>query len=371
MSKSISLGRLAGIQIRLHPSWFLILALVVWSLVAHWSMGGKVVGSAQRIGLAILAAILFFASLLGHELAHSFIALRRGITVEGITMFFFGGIAQLENEPSRPIDELAIALAGPGASLGIAALFGLLWQLGGRANPSLTIRALTWLASANLSLALFNMLPGFPLDGGRVLRAILWQTAGDLYEATKIAAAIGQGIAWGLIFAGVWLSSAGNPGTGLWLIFIGFFLSSASRSELRRNWVRSLLAPFKVADLMSSDLLLVPAGARLGDIRDQIGRDSRRAVLVVEGDEPIGMLGPTRMRALINRRQQTRTLKDWMVALEKLESIPAEEPLARAWERMQSTGSGELIVMDRGSVLGVLRLEHIATRLRLLAQLGA
>ena len=227
MKASVRLGRIWNIPIGLSTSWFFIFALVTWSLatgVFPATIPGLDAGVYWLLGL--VTSVLFFSSVLAHELGHAFFALRNSVPVRAITLFFFGGVAEITREPKNAGAEFRIAIAGPLVSLMLAALFGGLTVLG-QGLPIVEGPAL-WLARINLMLALFNMIPGFPLDGGRVLRAIVWHFSGDEFRATKLATGAGQLVAFGFIGVGIFNALTGDFANGLWFAFIGLFLNSAA-----------------------------------------------------------------------------------------------------------------------------------------------
>jgi Zn-dependent protease len=203
--------------------------------------------------MGAVTALLFFGSVVAHELAHSLVSQAHGIPVRDITLFIFGGVAQISEEPKRARDEFLMALAGPATSLVIAALFGLLWLVS--LPISLQLHALArWLAWINVSLALFNLIPGFPLDGGRVFRAIVWGVTGNLRRATQIATGLGRVVANGFIFWGIWQIFDGNWADGLWIAFIGWFLENAATASYRRVALQEMLASHTAREVMMTDL---------------------------------------------------------------------------------------------------------------------
>src|SRR3990172_7077739 len=231
MEASFKLGSVWGIPIGLHTSWFLIFILLTWSLMSgYFPEEYPQLSSVINFIMALITSSLFFGSVLAHELGHSFVALRNQIPVRGITLFIFGGVAQIGQEPRSPGAEFHIAIAGPIVSLGLAALFGGLWLLDQQV-PILAAPS-TWLARINFILAAFNMVPGFPLDGGRVFRAIVWKFTGDFRRATQVAATVGQFIAFAFIAFGMFTVLQGNFFNGLWLVFLGWFLEKPAGSRL-------------------------------------------------------------------------------------------------------------------------------------------
>jgi Zn-dependent protease len=229
-------GRIAGIELRVHPSWFVILLLVVW-ILAHTALPADYpdMHAPLRLGLAAGIALAFFASLLAHELAHSMVALARGIPVHSITFFLFGGMAQTSRDSRSPREEFLIAAAGPTMSLALALAFLSIWWLGaGTDRIPVLVGAAGYVGALNLVLAVFNMLPGFPMDGGRILRAAIWAASGDVTRATLWASRVGQWMALILVAYGVWRVSRGDRVGGTWLALIGLFIGISARSSYQQ-----------------------------------------------------------------------------------------------------------------------------------------
>jgi Zn-dependent protease len=254
MKASIRIGSILGIPVGLHWSWFLIFALFTWSLA--WGFFPSAYPTLTPITYWLLGAVtsvLLFGSVLLHELGHSIIALRNKISVRRITLFIFGGVAQIAQEPRAPGVEVRIAIAGPLTSLALAILFGSVWWFGQDsaylAAPSL------WLARINLTLALFNMIPGFPLDGGRVLRAMVWKFSGNLSRATRIASFSGQAFAFGFMGLGLWTTLGGNVSNGLWLVFIGWFLQNAAASSYAQTTTQESMRGITADQIMSREFV--------------------------------------------------------------------------------------------------------------------
>ncbi len=255
MGKTFNLGKLFGIQFRLHFTWFAIFILVIVSLVypnyAQWSYW--VIG--------IVASLLLFASVVAHELAHSLVGRANGIPIESITLFIFGGIAQMTKEATRPGAELKMAVAGPICSLVIGGLFGLLWLF----IPEVTepiASTILWLAVINGVLAAFNLIPGFPLDGGRVFRSLLWRFTGDYSRSTRIATRVGQGVGYSFILGGILIISLHPFGLtwfdGIWIAFIGGFLGSAASASYRQIRWQEALHGFTASEVTPPDSPTVP-----------------------------------------------------------------------------------------------------------------
>lgn len=231
------LGRIMGIEIRVHSSWAIIAALVLWSL-ASAALPADFADLSAPVRLAMAAAItaLFFVSLLAHELAHSIVAVVRGIPVRRITFFLFGGMAETTKDSRSPGEEFLIAIAGPLCSFLLAALFFWVWLGGGQAGwPRPVTGAAAYTAVLNLILGIFNLLPGYPMDGGRVLRAAIWKATGSVHRATRWASRVGEWMAWGVILFGAWDALTGDLMGGVWLVLIGFFIRNAARMGYRQH----------------------------------------------------------------------------------------------------------------------------------------
>ncbi len=230
MGASLRLGRIFGIPVEVNISWVLVFLLLTYLLAdqfddtrLHWP-------AAQRWLVAMVTVVLFFLSVLAHELSHSVMALSKGIPVRGITLFIFGGVSRLDREPQRPITEFLVALVGPLLSIVLAVIFGAVWFLLGRGDSSLEV-VLLLLAWTNLSLGVFNLVPGYPLDGGRLLRAGIWGITGNHRKATQIAAGMGQGVGIAMVVGGVSLALFMEPVDGVWLGIVGMFLFSMARGS--------------------------------------------------------------------------------------------------------------------------------------------
>jgi Zn-dependent protease len=286
----ISLGKILNIPIGLDYSWFLIFGLITWSLAAsyfptefpNWPV-------AEYWIVGAVTSILFFVSVLLHELGHSVIALRYKVPVRSITLFIFGGIAQIASEPPSAMAEFWIAIAGPLTSFALAGLFTGLQLVATGLAPILALAK--YLAYINGVLGLFNLIPGFPLDGGRVFRAIVWGISHNFQRATRIAATLGRGIAFIFIAWGVWQIVAGNLANGLWIAFIGWFLESAANAQMSQQHLHALLEGHTVAQAMSRNYAIIPAELSLQTLADEhILGTGQRLFVVEQVDQPVGLL---------------------------------------------------------------------------------
>ena len=276
MEAQIKLGRIFGVNLGLHYSWLLIALLIVLSLAGHFHSTNAQWGSVAIWILAIATSLLFFASVVAHELSHAAVAKSRGLPVRSITLFALGGVAQIEREAADPKTEFWMGIVGPitSAVIGVVCL-ALAWTLGWSpgATPGTPVLAMAvWLGYINITLAIFNMIPGFPLDGGRVLRAIIWWNTKDAGRSTRIAARIGQVVAFGFILSGFFRFFTGAGLGGLWLAFIGWFLLVAARESYARTIVAEELRGIRVGDVMTRDCPTIDSRSNLQTFAGRVGQ---------------------------------------------------------------------------------------------------
>lgn len=357
---ALRIGRVLGIDLRLDTSWFVIFILISWSLASNTFPLGHPGWAAGRYWLLALAtSLLFFASVVAHELGHSVVAQATGVPVRDITLFLFGGVATLGREPRRPRDELLIALAGPAVSLALAAGFGALWRLGGTVGAPLHALA-GWLAMVNLSLALFNLLPGFPLDGGRVFRALVWGLTGDLRRATRIAASLGRIVAFGFIAWGVWQIFAGNWGGGLWIAFIGWFLNNAAAGTYQQTVLEELLAGHTAREVMQTDCPRVQRRLTLDVLVDQIILPSgRRCFPVAEDGQLVGLVTLHQVQEVPRDRWPTTRVEEVMIGRPDLLTVRVDDELATVFERMATEGLNQFPVLEGDRLAGMVTRESL------------
>jgi Zn-dependent protease/predicted transcriptional regulator len=362
---SIKLGRILGIPIRIHTSWFLIAILLTWSLggsyfpraypgwsaAAYWSIGA-------------ITAVFLFVSVLLHELGHSVLALRAKVPVKSITLFFFGGVAQIDRELPTAGAEFRIAIAGPLTSL---ILSGLLRMMGQVAGDNTTLAAvLGYQARINLTLALFNMIPGFPLDGGRVLRALLWSLGGSLRNATLWASRLGRGIAFLFIALGVGqFFLAGNP-DGLWYAFIGWFLSNAARFSYRQVVLQDSLSGVKARNVMAQKCLTVPADLRVANlVQDYILDAGYDCFFVTHDGHFAGLITLDSIRAAGRDLQRGLTARQVMTPVDSGFRADPDEDILDLLQKMNAAHVNQVPVMQNGNLLGVITRENLWQYIRL------
>src|ERR671912_1175388 len=284
-------ARIAGVEVRVDSSWVVIALLITYSMYLRGSVLYPELSGGGAVALGILATVLFFGSVLVHELAHALVAQARGIRVQDITLFLFGGATRAKVDSRGPADEFLIALVGPLTSALLAGLFGIVAVLGRDALSTPLAGTLGYLAWTNLLLAAFNLVPGFPLDGGRLLRSAIWKTTGSLARATRIASVSGQGVGWLLVAAGVAWLLAGDLAGGIWFAFIGWVLGQAARSSYQELQLRDMLRGVEAEDVMAADLGRIPPELSLQDaVDDYFMRYDHGAFPVEEQGRTIGLL---------------------------------------------------------------------------------
>ncbi len=367
---SIPLGRVLGIPVGLDYSWFLIFALLTWSLAAsYFPSEFKGWPVAEYWIIAAVTAVLFFASVLLHELGHSVLAIRYKIPVRSITLFLFGGIAQIASEPPNATAEFWIAIAGPLVSFALAGLFGIAQILSTGAAPLLAVAK--YLAYINGLLGLFNLIPGFPLDGGRVFRALVWGATHDFQRATRIAATVGRGIAFLFILVGAWQIFTGNIINGLWTAFIGWFLESAANSQLSLQHLHNLLEGHTVAQAMSRNYALIPGDLLLQQLADEhILGTGRRFFIVEEVGQPVGLLTMANLNKIPRTEWAGTTAAQAMTPVDQFHLLKSDSGLAEALEEMNLEGINQLPVVTGGQVQGILTQEGVMNFLRNLQEMN-
>lgn len=370
MEASVKLGRIWGIPIGLHSSWFLIFGLLTWSLgTGYFPAEYPSLGIGVNILLGVITSGLFFASVLAHELGHSFVALRNQIPVKGITLFIFGGVAQITKEPQSPGVEFRIAIAGPLVSLALGLMFGGLWLLD-QAVPIMAAPSV-YLMRINLILAFFNLIPGFPLDGGRVLRAIVWWWTKDFRKATRIASFSGQVVAFGFIGVGVFTILRGEFLNGLWLAFIGWFLQNAAASSYAQTNMQHLLRGIKVGQVMAKECVRVPRLMPINQlVEENVLHRGQRCFFVADDDVLEGMLTLHDITEIPRQKWRFLTTSQAMIPRNRLISVSPEDELLSVIQKMDTDNVAQVPVLDNNMLVGVLNREHVVHYLRTRAELG-
>jgi Zn-dependent protease/CBS domain-containing protein len=364
MQGSFKIGTLAGIDIRVHYTWLFALFLIAWSLaLGYFPMSDQGLGAATYWVLGIAAALLLFASVLVHELGHSVVAGARGLRVENITLFIFGGVSSIASEASTARDEFLIAVVGPLMSLLLAGLF---WVVGQAVPSASAVGALAnYLAQANLLLGLFNIVPGFPLDGGRVLRSIVWAVTGDMPRATRIASYVGQGVAFVLIGWGVVNVLSGNLFGGLWIAFIGWFLNNGAEGSRQQLTVRSALDGVPVTSVMDPTPEAIPLTLSVRDfVLEHALRRGQRALPVVEDGRLAGIVSITDAKHLGQEAWATTPVSAVMTRM-PLKTLAPEADLTAALELMVANGIHQIPIETNGVLVGMLSRSDVMRHLQL------
>jgi Zn-dependent protease len=370
MKGSLSLGTILGIPIRLHLSWFLIAALITWSLAAgYFPQTNPGWSDVTYLIVGVVASLLFFVSVLLHELGHSVLALREKVPVKSITLFIFGGVAQIGREPPTAGAEFRIAIAGPLTSLGLAGVFGGLGAALG--DNAVAAAPLAYLARINLLLAAFNMIPGFPLDGGRVLRALLWSLGGSLPNATRWAARTGQAVAFLFILVGIAQFFLGGLGNGLWLAFIGLYLNSAAQSSYQQVALQQRLAGVKARNVALEQCRDVPTDLPLQQlVEDHVLTEGQRCFFVTESDDPQGLVTLEDIRAIALEKRDQLTVGQIMTPVSGIEAADLDEEVWNLLQKMAEDDVNQVAVADNGHLLGLITRENLWNHIRLRSELA-
>jgi Zn-dependent protease/predicted transcriptional regulator len=362
-SRGVRIGKLYGIPIYLHTSWFIIFALIAFSLENEYASANQAWSVRQDWGLGLLTALLFFGSVIFHEMSHSVVARHYRIPVASITLFFFGGVAQISRDPERAFQEFNIAAAGPASSLLLAAAF----YGGSLAAPTGSMAAMLtwWLAEINLTLAIFNLVPGFPLDGGRILRSIVWGVTKNYSKASRLAARTGQVIAACMIGLGVWeavrayRSPGGDVTNGIWLALIGWFLLTAAKQSYAQAETRTALEGLLVSDIMTSEPPTVGREISLEDYAREVNHSKRGSHLVVAHGQLVGMISSDALGRVPQDEWGSTSVQAAMTPRDKLLWTEPGEPALKLLDRMRSVGMQQMPVIADGSVVGMVTRESI------------
>jgi Zn-dependent protease/predicted transcriptional regulator len=374
MKPSITLGRLFGIDIGLHYSWLIIALLITLSLVGHFGATDPSWSRAIVWTSAAVTAALFFASIVLHELSHALVARARGVSVRSITLFALGGVATMESPSPDAKTEFWVAAAGPMASVAIglgcyALAASLGWSPSADVSPSTAV--LGWLGYINISLAVFNLIPGFPLDGGRILRAILWGRSGDADRATMTAARVGQAVAFGFILLGVMQFFGGAGFGGLWIAFIGWFLLQAAQASYAEVAAVADLRGVRVRDIMSPDCTMVAGHMRVQTlVDDHLLRTGQRCFVVGGPGGVVGLITSHEIKAVARDLWTSTPLSDVMRPIGQLRTIQPDTPAIDALRLMGREDVNQLPVMSEGTFKGMVGRRHILQLLQARAELN-
>jgi Zn-dependent protease len=359
MNSSVKLGRLYSVPVGLHWSWFLIFILLSWSLAnGIFAIQFPNQQPSLHWGLGVITALLLFASVLAHEFGHAVISIRNRIPVQQITLFIFGGVAQISREPQSPGVEFRIAIAGPLVSLFLALTFGVTaWVADSVPVLSSVAR---WLAEINLSLVLFNMIPSFPLDGGRVLRSAIWAWNHNYKKATRAATLIGQGISYVFIVAGIFFISRGALSNGIWLAFIGWFLHNTAVASRRYAEEHGLLADVRAHQVMDRRIAEIPADLTVCDlVTGKVMLGGKRSFIVTGERHPLGMVTMQEIYALPRKQWEYTPVRNVMVPWERLVQVSPTSALSSVLQTMVSANVRKVPVVYDNRVEGILSQDQI------------
>ena len=364
LSGNISLGRIGGVEVRINWSWLVIFALIVWTLSdGVFPSTNPGLSGNTHLAMAIVAALLFVVSILLHELGHAWEARREGLEVDGITLWLFGGVSQFKGGFPSAGAEFRIAIAGPLVSLVLGVVFVLIAIAG---LPSAVDGVAAWLGYINLALLVFNLIPALPLDGGRVLRAALWQSKGDLAWATRVGTDIGR--VFGYLFIGLGLAMFIFQGSfsGAWLAFIGWFLLQAATAEARYIATEAALHGLRVRDLMVRDPVTVDGDLTVGQFMDEVARSRRFTTYpVVDGGRPIGLLAFGSVAALPRSEWDSRRVREAMLPLDRVPQLTEDETAIDALTALSSPASNRGLVVENGHLAWLLSITDLTRALEL------
>jgi Zn-dependent protease len=367
------IGKILGIPIYLHSTWVIIFAAITYSLATQFEQQNPGWTPAQQWSVGVFTSILFFASLLFHELAHSVVAQHYKIRVLSITLFIFGGVASIERDPSKAIQEFNIAIAGPVASGLLCLLFLGLTKIF-PSNAVVSSSAL-WLGTMNGWLAVFNLLPGFPLDGGRIFRAIVWGATKNFARATRIAGSTGRLIAYAMILLGGFGVFKGVVVLGLWSVFVGFFLLNAAQETVAQAAIRETLSGLRAADVMSNEVPTVGRAISLEDYGAEVLRTGRRCHLVITDDRLVGMMNVHTLNSVPRDEWAHNSVQAVMIPRERILWATPDEPLLGLLERLLSADINQMPIVsgsDDGAaqIIGMVSRDSILRVMQTRTELG-
>ncbi|MGH9748009.1 MAG: site-2 protease family protein [Candidatus Acidiferrales bacterium] len=367
-SSGILLGRIIGIPIYLHASWFIIFALITFTLRNQFTSEHPGWSPQQYWLLGIITSALFFGSVVFHELSHSIVAKLYKIPVQAITLFIFGGLSSISREPDNPKQEFNIAIAGPLSSLVLAGGFFLVGRF--FHGDDLVGASTKWLWEINVVLAVFNLVPGFPLDGGRILRGIAWGVTKNFQRATQIASVTGKVFAYAMIIFGAWQALTGNWVGGLWTAFIGWFLLSAAQESYAQVAVQNTLAGVRTSDVMTHDVPTVTRDMSIDEYVHEVLRTGARFHIVTGAGTPVGLISLDVARTVPHDEWTNTSIQAAMQPLDHMHSAAPDEPVLAILQRMRSNDVNQMPVISEGRIVGMVGLDDILRVLHTRLQMG-
>jgi Zn-dependent protease/predicted transcriptional regulator len=375
LRSGIPIGKVFGISLKLHYSWFFIFALVTWALAGSYFPSTYPAWSlATRIAAGIITSFLFFGSVLAHELMHSIVSQRQGIPVQSITLFIFGGVSQITEEPKQPRDEFRMAIAGPLTSLVIGGiLFGIYFTWRGTDTPLVQfITAIAyWLGYINLVLGVFNLIPGFPLDGGRVFRSLLWWRNGNLRRATRISSNIGRVVGFIFIFGGVWLIFTGNWVNGIWLALIGWFLESAAVGSYRQLLLQDMLRGHVASEVMSRDCVLISPETTIDHlVHGHILTSGRRCFPVASDGHVLGLITLHNIKMIPRDSWNIKTVREVMTPLADIKWVRPNDELSSVLRILTEDDINQVPVIQDNNIIGMIGRNNLLSFVDVRSGLG-
>ena len=371
LKAGVPIGRFFGISIKLHYSWFIIFGLVTWALATgYFPVSYPEWDTATYWGIGLATSLLFFLSVLAHELSHSVVAQAAGIPVKAITLFIFGGVSQISREPGQPNVEFRMALAGPLSSLILGGIFwGIHVAAKGTSEPLAALAF--WLAWINAVLAGFNLIPGFPMDGGRVLRSIIWWRSKNLRSATRVAATIGRGMGYAFIFGGIFWIFWGNWFNGLWVALIGWFLENAAAGSYQQVALQDMLRGHRVNEVMTRDCPVVSPKLTIEQlVHDYILGSGRRCFPVVNDGRILGLVTLNDIKGVSKELRHTKTVQETMTPLEKLKWVKPGDDLSDVLQMLTTEDINQVPVVENNTIVGMVARDNLLSFIKTRTELG-
>ncbi|MFO7888220.1 MAG: site-2 protease family protein [Eubacteriales bacterium] len=372
MKGSLTLFRIKDIEVKLHISWIIIFALISFSMATgylpmnypevqpyiYWLFGAGI-------------AILMLLSILLHELSHSLVSKKLGVDVKTITLFIFGGIAQMDNEPDSPIKELKIAIAGPLMSIFLFLFFlALSYLIGFFSSSEILIGSIAYISTINLILALFNLIPAFPMDGGRVLRSIIWKVKGDLTFATKIASSMGDMFGYFLIFLGLYWAFTGNIVNGIWFVFIGWFIKNLSESSYQNMLMSDMFNKIHIREFMTKDVVTIERSISVEKvIKEYFYRYKYNSFPVVQGQDIKGIINIERLKDVDRDRRAQTPVGEIALPIEDKYTVNPKCSVKIAMDKIFSNDIGRVLVIEEEKLLGIISRTDILNYIRVYGKL--
>lgn len=368
MKSSLYIGSIKGIRIEINYSWFIIFIIVTWSMAAsYYPLNYPDLDLVTRILLGTAFAVLFFLSVLLHELSHSLVSISLKVPVKKITLLIFGGASEMEKEPDDPLKELKIAIAGPAMSVLLFVLLTLLANLlAGLGVAGVVVTSISYLANINLVLGLFNLIPAFPLDGGRVLRSLIWHFSKDLHKATKIASSLGKVFGYLLIVVGVFLTLNGNLFNGIWLVFLGWMINQMSTSSYQSMVVSNIFDKIHVREFMNGKIVSVDSAISVRELIDAyIFKYKYTTFPVMSAGQVVGIINANSVKEVPRESLLQTTVGSIVIPITDSVIVAPDETVSSAMQKILGNGIGRVLVMEGGALVGLISKTDILNYLDL------